>query len=385
MSINDMTRRLPPYPMEELFKRKQSLLKQGRKVFDFGSGDPSLDLWPPIRAALIKELRTTTSYPSIRGNSSLKKSIQNYLERRHFIRSDHLAIFPSRGSKEAIFHIALSLIGRCPEQNLMIFPTPGYPVYEKSILFAGGKPYPYELTPENEYLLEPWTLSSNIAQQAAAIWVNYPHNPTGTCVSLSYWENLIDWCHETDTVLLSDDCYIDIYYPELKQDTRPQTPLKISQDRVISFMSLSKRSGLTGYRSGFIAGDPEILDPHIRLRSHCGLGQPDFIQAASVVAWNDDEHVYARQNIFRRRLELVAEKISALIPCHVEIPEATFYLWIKLPETYRDIDFSLRLAEAGVIVTPSSWLGNVPGYIRMAMSQNLDEIEEVFRLSVWAS
>ncbi|MEZ4741548.1 MAG: pyridoxal phosphate-dependent aminotransferase [Bdellovibrionota bacterium] len=379
---NDTTALLPPYPMEELKRIKGNLLQKRKEVFDFGTGDPRIPLWPEINDTIRTSLSEISQYPSIVGQNELSNAHLNYLERRLGLTpSDAWKTLPTRGSKEAIFHIALSIVGRSGGKKNIIIPNPGYPVYRTSAIFSGATPISVDLMEENDYLLEPWKLEKRLVKDAAAIWVNYPNNPTGVCAPRKYWENLIDWCQQTDTLLLSDDCYLDIYPIELDKDENknklPVSPLSISQDRVIAFFSLSKRSGMTGFRAGMIAGDSRFITPHIKARSNFGLGQPDFIQRAAAKAWSDDIHVAERRKIFSQRIKIAAEKLKELGLLE-RVPDATFYLWCKVPKQFNgnDIKFCLDLAEQGVITTPSSWLGeNINGMFRLALVPDEQQIK----------
>ncbi len=383
MKVNKITADLEEYPMEELARIRKELVAKGKAVFDFGTGDPKIATWEPIRAACSEAIQAISQYPSVKGIDALKKAQQGYLERRFGVDPSAYDIIPSSGSKEAIFHIALCLIGRSGGKKHVIYPDPGYPVYRSSIKFAGGVPYPVKLVPDNHFLLEPWNLPPYIQRDCAAIWLNYPHNPTGATATQSYWEQVVDWCHKTDTVLLSDDCYIDIYDAAIDLqplgegggvDHRPMCPLQLSSDRVLTFMSLSKRSGMTGYRAGFVAGDQDIIKAFLRARANFGVGQPEFVQKAAVVAWDDDEHVRERRKIFTSRIKAAAPVFQDLGMLS-EVPKAAFYLWVKIPRAFGagDVQFALGLAERGVICSPSSWLSeSIKGYARFALVPDVE-------------
>ena len=375
--VNSTTSGMRPYPMEELARIKAGLIKAGKPVYDFGTGDPKIPTWPPIRDAIIKAIPEISQYPSVKGSDALRDAQWTYLTKRFGIqKSPEIAIIPAQGTKEAIFNIGLCLIGREGKKHL-VYPDPGYPVYRASALYAGGIPYPVRVTAESNFRIEPWNLPSDIQKSTAAIWINHPHNPTGATAPYEYWIKLIKWCHETDTILLSDDCYVDIYDTALdssidtdpKKDKRPLTPLQFSSDRVLTFMSLSKRSGLTGYRSGMIAGDARIVNALVQARANFGVGSPDFIQAGATVAWADETHVAERRKIFTHRLKLAAPYLIKLGLLD-SMPQAAFYLWCKIPKSYQDNDvkFILDLAEHGIITSPSSWLSEgMTGYFRLAM------------------
>ena len=331
MKTNQVTADLKPYPAEELNRIKKRLLDQDKEIFDFGTGDPRIPVWQPIREALADAIPEVSQYPSIGGTEVLRDAHVGYLKRRFDLSvSDDLDVIPSGGSKEAVFHAALSLVGRGNGKKLIIYPDPGYPVYGSSTLFAGGTPYPVSLRTDHGFLLEPWDLPEFVQKDAAAIWVNYPHNPTGATAPADYWEKLVTWARETDTVLLSDDCYNDIY---MVGEDAPGSPLQFGAEMVLSFMSLSKRSGMTGFRSGMIAGDPELLQSMQRARANMGIATPTFIQSAAAVAWNDDDHVAERRQIFTDRMNVAAPVFQELGLID-EAPKATFYIWSRLPEKF---------------------------------------------------
>jgi succinyldiaminopimelate transaminase len=385
--VNQVTLSLKPYPMEALARIRQGCLDRGQKVFDFGTGDPKIPTWPKIVDAIKAAIPAISQYPSVSGTKDLRAAQAGYLHRRFGIDDGPaLSIVPTAGSKEAIFHITLSLIGRSGGKKHIIYPDPGYPVYKSSTQFAGGIPYPVALSEASGYLLEPWTLPKEVQRDAAGIWLNYPHNPTGAIADRDYWEKIVEWCHKNDCVLLSDDCYVDIYDTKIDSTSRPELrpicPLALSTDRVLTFMSLSKRSGMTGYRSGFLAGDARILKPHLEARANFGVGMPTFVQTASVVAWNDDTHVLERRKIFSQRMDMAFPTLNQLGLLDKK-PEATFYLWCRLPEAFpgNDVDFCLKLAEIGVIASPSQWLSEgIAGYFRLALVPTEQDLGEALRL-----
>ena len=234
MIWNNVISGLKPYPMEELARIRTKLHEQGKQVFDFGTGDPKIPTWEPIKEALKESVTEISQYPSVRGNPQLREAIWSYVNRTlGLFESDDLDILPSAGSKEAVFHVALSLVGRSGGKNIIMYPNSGYPVYKKSsILFAGGRPFPLELKESNNYQMEPWLVPEDIQSKTAAIWINYPHNPTGKTIDKGYLEKLIEWCDAKDVILLlSDDCYIDIYNEnsEAAKEKYRLNPLQISK------------------------------------------------------------------------------------------------------------------------------------------------------------
>ena len=203
-------------------------------------------------------------------------------------------MIPSNGSKEAVFHIALCIVGRAGGRKTIVYPNPGYPVYKSSIQFAGGTPYPVELKEEDSYEFKPWELPADVQKDTAAVWINYPHNPTGATITEDTLKKIISWCQDNNVVLLSDDCYTDIYDASWDQgDQRPIHPLSYGSQNILSFMSLSKRSGLTGYRSGFIIGDQGLMKSLRKARANFGLQLPYQFRllqqlhgAMTITLWN---------------------------------------------------------------------------------------------------
>ena len=235
-------------------------------------------------------------------------------------------------------------------------------------------------------MLEPWKLDKEIIENTAAIWINYPHNPTGTTVDKNYFRKFVDYCRENDILILSDDCYIDIYHSDFdeKMNVHKKPPLIIENGSkgIISLHSLSKRSGLTGYRAGFMVGDKSLLTKIQRARSNMGLAQTTFISMGAAAAWNDEAHVTKRRKIFTDRLAYASEVLTEIGIKHIK-PEATFYLWCKVPDKYAgdDVKFCLELASEGIISSPSSWLGaGSKGFFRLAMVPDLEKTKQAMKI-----
>ena len=381
--VNDVTAQLAPYPAEAFRKLRHQLEAQGKKVYDFSTGDPRIPVWPPIREKVRDSLPDISQYPSVLGSEELRRAHGAYLDRRFGLRDlENLMLLPTAGSKEAIFHISLSLIKQHGKDRIL-FPTPGYPVYKDAILFAGGIPTPMPLRQEEGFLQQPWLLPAEIVRDTVAIWINYPNNPTGACATPSYFKRLADWAHTHNVILLSDECYVDIYEASLSAENLPPSMLQETQTAVISFFSLSKRSGLTGYRAGFMAGDPAILRPHAQARARFGVAQPEFVQEGAVVAWGDDGHVAARREIFSHRVRWMGAALQQM-GIQIEIPAATFYLWGKVPKAYGedDVRFCREVAEkGGVLFSPSSWLGGGGnGWFRIACTLDDPESREALAI-----
>ncbi len=380
--LNDITLNLPAYPMEELAKIRTKLKAQNVDVYDFGTGDPQVPTWEPIRESLKNAVPAISQYPSIRGCDELRDAIWGYCNRRFGInKRDDIDILPTNGSKEAVFHIALSLVGRGSKDHIL-FPNPGYPVYRSSALFARGIPVPVDLKESEGYIIQPWKLPAQIQKRATALWINYPHNPTGALINREQLEKIQSWCHKNDVILLTDDCYTDIYDSSWEgTGNRPVHILEIGMEKTLSFMSLSKRSGLTGYRSGFIIGDKQLIELVTKARANFGVATPLPIQKAATTAWQDDSHVERRRKIFSERMDVAFIRLHEMGLVDQK-PQAGFYIWCRLPHNDDDVDFCLSLAKQGVICSPSQWLGDgVKGYVRFALVPELELIETAMSIT----
>ena len=379
MNVNRLTQDLTAYPFEDLARQRRALEARGVKVYDFGAGDPLIRTWPPIVRALRDAVPEASVYPSIRGLPELADAQRGYLERRFGIaRSARLAVAPCLGAREAIFHAALCLIGRSGGRRRLLVPDPGYPVYGMSAAFAGGLATTVPLDAKSGYLLEPWSLPQHVIDETAALWVNYPNNPVGCTAPAGYWRKLLEWARRNDVVVLSDEPYIDTYDAAFddalardpSDDRRPVSPLQFGAEGVMSFHSLSKRSGLAGYRTGFIAGDPDLVCATVRARSFFGLAGPEFVERAAAVAWSDDAHAAERRRVFSRRVHAAFPlfRDAGLID---EPPAATFYLWCRAPERFGgdETAFTQALAARGVLASPSRWFGgSTRGHVRFALA-----------------
>ena len=217
--------------------------------------------------------------------------------RRHGVALDpEREVLPATGSKEAIFHAPLAFLHHSHDRRGVAYGTPGYPVYERGTLFAGGEARPVELKGENGFLLPPEAVDP---EGTRIVWINYPHNPTGATASYGYLERVAEFCREHDLLLFSDECYNDVFSGE-----PPPSILEVTRERTLAFCSLSKRSGMTGYRSAMMAGDPELIAALAKLRPSVGVATQSFVQDAATAAWSDDAHVQKRRRTFGEKRAL---------------------------------------------------------------------------------
>ncbi|MEC7582833.1 MAG: aminotransferase class I/II-fold pyridoxal phosphate-dependent enzyme [Planctomycetota bacterium] len=368
--MNERLRNLPTYPMVALEKTRKDLLERGVRVFDFGTGDPLEPTPAVIRQALLDGVPEVCRYPSIDGHATMRQAAADYFERRFGVRLDpDSQVLPTLGSKEAVFHLPMTFVQIPSEQDLVLYGEPAYPVFELGALFAEAWTYALPLGANNNYLMDPDAVPESVLRRAAIVYLNYPHNPTGQCLTDELFQAWVAARNRYGFTLVSDECYADLYYGE----SRPRSLLEFSTEGCLAVHSLSKRSGMTGYRSGFVAGDPELLATYRRFRAGMGVAPQDFVQSASTVAWSDEEHVEQRRKMFGDKRRVLIEHFES-IGLRVYPSEAGLFLWVEVPPNISDVDYAARCAEQGILVAPGSYFGKgQERFFRVALVPALDD------------
>jgi acetylornithine aminotransferase len=356
--INPVLAEMAVYPFTRLEEERRRLLASGIDVIDFGKGDPNEPTDPMIRRALVEALPERAPYPLAQGLPELREAAAGWLEGRFGVSLDpETEIVPTYGSKEAIFSLAqvLGTAGR-----VVAFGEPAYPVYERGALFAGARVQTLPLRRENGFLPDLGALVDDVA----LVWVNYPHNPTGAVAPREFYDELAAAAERHDFVVGSDEAYTELWF-----DEPPPSALQAAdRSRMVVFQTLSKRSSMTGYRSGFVAGPPEIVAALKAYRPTVGTAPQEFVQRASVVAWSDEEHVEETRERYRAKREVMIPAIESL-GWEIVASEATMYLWVAGPDP--DV-----LLERGIIVSPGEMFGpSGEGYVRFALVPTLEECE----------
>jgi acetylornithine aminotransferase len=229
------------------------------------------------------------------------------------------------------------------------------------------------LTAERRFLLEPEDVGEAALRETLVYWINYPHNPTGAAAPRDYLERVARAAKEHGFVVVSDECYCDTYFGD-----PPLSMLEVEVENVLAVFSLSKRSGMTGYRTGFVAGDPDLVAILKRLRSHPGVASPEFVSAAATAAWSDDAHAHERREGLRAKRDLFLRGLAGKgLRC--EGSDATLYLWVRVPPGATSEGYALALLEHGIVVAPGTAFGAGEGYVRVALVPELAECEEALR------
>jgi acetylornithine aminotransferase len=369
MSLSPVLAEMATYPFVRLDAAKGEARARGIELIDFGLGDPREETDPMIRRALVDALEPVSSYPRATGVPELREAIADWCRRRFGAELDpEQEIVPTLGSKEAIFSFAQVVVDPGSDRRLVVAPEPGYPVYERGAAFAGAEARFVPLLEENRFL--PDLDSFDDWEHVAVFWLNYPNNPTGATAPLELYERLAALATEYGFYVASDEAYSELWF-----DEPPASALQVAQrERVVVFNTLSKRSSMTGYRSGFVAAAPHLADALRKFRPTVGTAPQEFVQRASVVAWGDEQHVERTRQLYRRKREAL---VPALVAAGLRIAasEATFYLWVEAPGGDSEA-FAEELMQRGIVVAPGSYFGAAgEGYVRFALVPSQAECE----------
>jgi acetylornithine aminotransferase len=360
------------YPFVRLEEARRRLVAAGVEVIDFGKGDPNEPTDPIIRDALVAAVPERSPYPLAQGLPELREAVAGWCARRFGVELDpDTEIVPTYGSKEAIFSLAQVLVDPASEKRLVLWGEPAYPVYERGALFAGADVGTVPLVRENGFVPDLGAVGPATWERTAIVWVNYPNNPTGAVAPLSFYEELAVLAARYDFVVASDEAYSELWF-----DEAPPSALQASdRSRTIVFQTLSKRSSMTGYRSGFVAAPPEVIAALKAYRPTVGTAPQEFVQRASVVAWGDERHVEETRARYRAKRDVLMPVLAAR-GWEVVASEATMYLWVAIPSGETGEAVALRLLEHGVIVSPGTFFGpSGEGYVRFALVPTLEECE----------
>ncbi|MBE0510212.1 MAG: succinyldiaminopimelate transaminase [Chromatiales bacterium] len=380
--------RLQPYPFEKLAQLKAGVTPPEKTAIALSIGEPKHQ--PPafVLETLITHLHGLGNYPITKGRVELREAIASWLGRRFALPQGSLDaerhVLPVAGTREALFAFAQAVIDRHATRPKVLCPNPFYQIYEGAALLAGAEPWFLNCREENGFLPDLDAVPAEVWQDCQLFYLCSPGNPTGAVAPLGYLQKLIGLADEYDFIIASDECYSELYFDEAAP---PPGLLEAAAamgrtdfSRCVVFHSLSKRSNLPGLRSGFVAGDAEILKRFLLYRTYHGCALPPPTQAASISAWQDEVHVQANRAIYRQKFDAVLNILEPVL--EVSRPDAGFYLWAKTPGS--DTDFARELfAQQHLTVLPGSYLsrdahGSNPGTgrVRMALVAELDECIE---------
>ena len=357
MNLSPVLAELTQYPFARLDDWKDEARARGLDVIDFGTGDPRERTPAFIREALIASIEEVSSYPRATGLPGLRDAIAGWLDRRFGVTVDPATeLVPTLGSKEAIFSFPQAVLG---DRRAVAIPEPAYPVYERGVLFAGGNVVTVPLREEHGWL--PDLEAFDAWDEIAMFWTCYPSNPTGATAPLSFYEELAGRAREHDFLLCSDEAYSELWF-----DEPPVSALQVAdRSNVVCFNTLSKRSSMTGYRSGFVCAPAEVIAALRHFRPTVGTAPQEFVQRASIAAWSDDEHVTEVREVYRRKRDIMLPALEAG-GLRLAGSRATFYLWLDVGGPSEP--FARRLLGHGIVCAPGSFFGPAgEGYVRFAL------------------
>lgn len=377
MLLNPVLAGMRTYPFLRLDEAKAQAAARGLQLIDFGVGDPRENTDPRIRRAVAENLTEVSSYPAARGLPELHRAVAGWFGRRYGVALDpEREVIPTLGSKEALFLMPFVVGDPHGQKNLVVVTEPGYPVSERGALFAHFDVLRLPLREANGFLPDLAAIPAETWQRIALFWINYPNDPTAALAPLDFYEALSRLALEYDFLLASDEAYAEIYFGR-----PPASAVQVKDRRNVAVVtSLSKRSSMTGYRSGAIVASPDLIAALRAFRPNVGVAPQEFIQRAAVWAWNDESHVADMRASYAAKREVL---LDALERKRIRVAgcEATFYLWVEVPSGETSEGFALRLLEGGVVVAPGSYFGQSgEGYARIALVPTLDECRRAAKI-----
>ena len=383
--MNPELNSLFPYPFEKLNALKEGVTPPSSlEHISLSIGEPKHPAPQFIFDEITNQLSGLEKYPLTKGLLPLREAISAWLTQRFKLAPNSINpekhILPVNGTREALFAFAQAVIDRS-KNPVIIMPNPFYQIYEGAALLAGAEPYYLNTTADNNYLPDLDSIPTDILKRCQLLYLCDPGNPTGTVMSIEYLKHAIELSQQYDFVIASDECYSEIYFNE---SLPPAGLLQAANEMGINdfkncvvFHSLSKRSNLPGLRSGFVAGDAIIMAGFLKYRTYHGCALPYHHQYASILAWQDEQHVINNRKEYTEKFNSVINILSPVID--ISLPDAAFYFWLKIPQD--DTQFARNLyAQQNVTVLPGQFLsretssGN-PGtqHIRIALVAPMEE------------
>lgn len=381
--MNPDLARLQPYPFERIRALLDGITPPALPMVSLAMGEPKHPTPDFIHKAIKANLEGLANYPLTKGNLGLREAIAGWLTRRFQLPVGSVDaerhILPVNGTREALFAFAQTVVKRSADASV-VMPNPFYQIYEGAALLAGAQPVFLNCTQENGFIPDFAAVAPEVWQRCQLLYICSPGNPTGAVMPLETLQQVLRLAEQYDFIVASDECYSELYVDE----TQPPAGLlqaaaqmgNTAWKRCVVFHSLSKRSNAPGMRSGFVAGDADVLQQFLLFRTYHGCAMPPPFQAASTAAWNDEAHVLLNRELYRQKFTAVMEILAPVMA--VEMPAAGFYLWPKTPVD--DATFTRELfARAHVNVVPGSYLSREAdglnpgaGRVRLALVASLE-------------
>lgn len=376
VTLADRVRNLPPYLFAQIDAMKRKALAEGADLIDLSIGDPDI----PTPSHIVEAMKVAVErpqnhrYPSYEGMYEYRKAVADWYERRFNVKLDpDTEVLSLIGSKEGIGHIPLAFVN---PGDVVLVPSPGYPVYPIGTLFAGGESYFMPLKEENGFLPDLDAIPPEIAKRAKLMFINYPNNPTSAVAKEDFFRRVVEFAARYNIIVCHDAAYSEIYF----DNKRPISFLSIdgAKELGVEFHSLSKTYCMTGWRIGFVVGNKDVIAGLGKIKTNLDSGVFQAIQEAAITALRTDEAVLSSlRRRFQERRDALLEGLSDT-PLKVFKPEATFYVWAKVPSGYDSTGFVKDLLEkAHVLITPGVGFGDAgEGYVRFALTAEVSRIRE---------
>jgi LL-diaminopimelate aminotransferase len=370
---------VPPYLFAELERKLAEKQREGVDVISLGIGDPDLPTPQPVVDALIAGARdaATHQYPTNHGSEELREAAAGFYSERFGVELDSGSeVVPALGGKEAVGHIALALLD---PGDVSLSPDPGYPPYTSGPLFAGAEVHYLSLEEANGFLPNLESIPAEIAARANLLYLNYPNNPTGAVVAPGYFASAVEFAGTHDLVIVHDNAYSEICFDGYVAPSFLETPG--AKEVGVEIFSISKGWNMTGWRSGLVAGNADVVERYRQLKTNLDSGMFEAVQRATIAALTESRDFPKEMSeVYRRRRDLVTEGLTA-IGLEVTPPKATPYFWVRVPEGHTSASFTeLVLEQAGVLVSPGPAYGpSGEGFFRISLTVPDDRLDEAVR------
>ena len=376
--MNTLLKQLKPYPFARLREAMQGIsAPEGLEVVPLHIGEPKHPTPKVITDALTASLHELEKYPLTAGLPELRQACANWLKRRYdglTVNPDN-EILPVLGSREALFSFVQTVLDPVSDgiKPAIVSPNPFYQIYEGATLLGGGEIH-FANCPAPSFNPDWRSISEEVWKRTKLVFVCSPNNPSGSVLDLDGWKEVFDLQDKYGFIIASDECYSEIYFDGNKPLGCLQAAAQLgrSRQKLLMFTSLSKRSNVPGLRSGFVAGDAELLKNFLLYRTYHGSAMSIPVQRASIAAWDDEQHVIDNRRMYQEKFERVIPILRQVFD--VKLPDASFYIWLKVPDG-DDLAFARNLwQKAAIQVLPGRFLardteqGNPgEGYVRIAL------------------
>ena len=367
---------LPPYIFSYLAELKTQAIKKGVDVIDLGMGNPDGSPPQPVIDAAIASMKQSQNhgYPAFEGAANFRKAITDWYKQRYNVLLDYKSeALPVLGSKEGLSHLALAYVN---PGDIVMAPSPAYPVHFRGPILAGAEIYPLILKPEKDWLIDLNAIPEDVAQRTKILYFNYPSNPTTATAPREFFEEIVAFARHYGIMLVHDLAYAELSF----DDYRPTSLLEIpgAKEIGVEFHTLSKTYSMAGWRAGFVVGNSQIIQGLRSLKNNMDYGMFGAVQAAAEAALKlPESYINETQDRYRKRRDFLVAGLNEL-GWNITPPKASMYLWVPCPVGMNSQDFFIKLLEkTGVVVTPGSAFGEAgDGYVRISLIEDCDRLQE---------